>query len=568
MITNYSNLLFKETLDIPAADWLEENIYFDSQVSPNSPGNLDLSRQPWAKEILEAAMDPRINDINMVFGAQCGKTTILMLIWLLKARFEPQPSIIALSTDPLCDRLVKRRLLPLLKCNPWYGDQLPAENRGQESMILFPGQPTFYTGARTPDKLSSTPASLLLLDEVAKWSSGSVKEAHPLFLVKERVKSFSSHLIVSSSTPSENEDIFWQEYLHSSQSHYYMPCPHCGQYIKFEFSKDTVQWDSGTLETIRDTAHYVCPCCKGHIYDSDKDEMMQRGEWRKERENHVPGHLGFHLNSMYSPFVRFGDVAVEFTKANASVMKGEALRNFTNSWLAMPWTQQEQSTSSEDITKTVDITRRRGEVPADTAYIVLGGDPGQNASHYVISAVKFDGSICVIDWGTLMSFTSFNGEYGYAKLIDDWKSIDGKWKIDIAYIDSGYSTDEVYRECLSRHYGLMNPTKGSANIGVWSKREITNYNDLDLYLYSDYALKMVQQSNYKDRTITLPAEAMGDKDLIAGLSGQTLIRNKSGKLAWKDLREDHFGDCLKLCLLSRIIENVQQGVYDEETEGN
>ena len=79
---------------------------------------------------------------------------------------------------------------------------------------------------------------------------------------------------------------------------------------------------------------------------------------------------------------------------------------------------------------------------------------------------------------------------------------------------------------------------------------------------------MVQQSNYKDRTITLPAEAMGDKDLIAGLSGQTLIRNKSGKLAWKDLREDHFGDCLKLCLLSRIIENVQQGIYDEETEGN
>lgn len=79
-ITNLSHLLFKETLDIPAADWLEQNIYFDTNVSPNSPGNLDLSRQPWAKEILESAMDPRNEDINLVMGAQTGKTTLLQLI--------------------------------------------------------------------------------------------------------------------------------------------------------------------------------------------------------------------------------------------------------------------------------------------------------------------------------------------------------------------------------------------------------------------------------------------------------------------------------------------------------
>ena len=75
---------------------------------------------------------------------------------------------------------------------------------------------------------------------------------------------------------------------------------------------------------------------------------------------------------------------------------------------------------------------------------------------------------------------------------------------------------------------------------------------------------MTQQSYYRDRTVTLPAEAMGDKELINGLSGQTLIRNKQGKLSWKDLRDDHYGDCLKLCLLSSIIENVQPGIVDGE----
>jgi hypothetical protein len=42
---------------------------------------------------------------------------------------------------------------------------------------------------------------------------------------------------------------------------------------------------------------------------------MQRGEWRKEKADHARGHLGYHLNSLYSPFVSFGEVAVEFVKA-------------------------------------------------------------------------------------------------------------------------------------------------------------------------------------------------------------------------------------------------------------
>lgn len=489
-----------------------------------------------------------------------------MLIWLLKARFEQQPSIIALSTDPLADRLVKRRLIPLLKCNPWYGEQLPPENRGQDSMILFPGMPTFYTGARTADKLASMPASLLLLDEVSKFSKGSVREAHPYFLVKERTKSFSSHLIVASSTPSEEEEIFWTEYLHSSQSHYYMPCPHCGEMIKFEFSEETVQWEPGTIEEIRDSAHYVCPKCKGKITDKDKEEMMANGEWRKERDNHVPGHLGFHLNSMYSPFVKFGDIAVEFVKANASIMRAEALRNFTNSWLGLPYKVQEKETTSQDILACVDNARLRGEVPVDTAFVVCGVDCGQNASHYVISAVTFDGKIQVVDWGTLMSFTSNNGEYGISKLVNDWKSTDGKWQIDVAYVDSGYSTNEVYVECLLAPYGRINPIKGSNCQGVWSRRQLTNIQDLDLYLFNDFALKQTLQSYYRDKNVILPAQAATDKELIKGLSGQTLIRDtKTGRYTFKALRDDHFSDALKACLLSSIVENIQPGLV-EETE--
>lgn len=563
-LTDFSYLLYKETLDISPSTWLEEHVYFDRSVSPNAPGNLDLSRQPWAREILEAAMDPRTNEINLVFGAQTAKTTILMLIYLLKTRFEPQPTIIALSSDPLADRLVKRRLLPLLKCNSWWGDQLPSENRGQESMILMPGSPTFYTGCRNPDKLSSLPASLLLLDEVAKWQSGSVKESHPYFLIKERTKSFATHLIVAASTPAEEADIFWSEFLHSSQSHYFMPCPHCGEMIQFEFSESTVQWEKGTLETIRNTAHYVCPLCKGKINDDDKEEMMKKGEWRKDRENHVPGHLGFHLNSMYSPFVRFGDIAVEFVKANASVMRAEALRNFTNSWLGLPYKVQEKETTSQDILACVDNSRLRGEVPPDTAFTVLGCDVGQNESYWSVAAVSFDGKIHIVDWGKVMSFSSMNGEEGISKLMEKWKSADGKWGVDVGYIDSGYSTQEVYLECLRMPYGRLNPIKGSNCQGVWSRRELANISDLELYLFNDTALKTTRESYWRDKILSLPAEASLDKEYIKGLSGQTLIRDKkSGRLAWKALKDDDFADSVKACVLAAIIEHIQPGLAEE-----
>lgn len=554
MIANFENLLFNETLDEAPADWLQQNIYFSREVSPNAAGNLNLSNQPWMNEILDCVIDPRVQEINLVFGAQTGKTTILLLAWLLLSRFNPSPCLIGLSTDPLADRLVKRRLLPLLKSNSWWRDKLPPENQGQESMILFPSMPTFYTGARTADKLASMAAGVLLLDEVSKWQKGTKREAHPYLLVKERTKSFANHKIISSSTPSEKEEVFFQEYLHSSQSHFFMKCPHCSEDFEFVFSKESLVWQGTTLEEIAASAHYKCPHCHGAIYDKDKIAVMQTGRWKKTRENHSKGHLGFHLNSLYSPFVSFGEVAVEFVKAQASIIKSEALRNFTNSWLALPFEEIGQNTSDNDIEAIIDQTRRRGEIPPDTAYIVMGGDAGQNASHWVASAVCLDGSIKVIDWGTLLSYSSANGHFGYQKLIEAKRW--GDWQIDIAFLDSGYSTAEIYEECLRGVNGQINPTKGTNGArGVWNETQVRTHEDLTLFTYSDYSLKMALHNLIKDKIISLPADA--DKELLQGLSGQQVILTKSGQRQWKELKNDHFNDCLKLCVFCSWVNPIK-----------
>lgn len=559
MSNAFTDLLFNQTLDIPAADWLEQNIYIPRQVSPNAAGNLNLSNQPWMRAILQDVADPRTKEITLVFGAQTGKTHLLLMSYMLLSRFNPKPCLIGLSTDPLAERLVKRRLIPLLKSNSWWGDQLPPENQGQSSMILFPAMDTFYTGARTADKLASMACGILLLDQVSKWQKGSLREAHPYLLVRERTKSFSNHKIISASTPSVTEEIFWQEFLHSSQSHYFMPCPHCQKEFQFQFNKSSLVWSGHTMEEIQQTAHYVCPHCQGVISNQMKIEVMRRGRWIKQRQNHTKGHHGYHLNSIYSPFVTFGDVACQFVKAQNSILKHEALRNFNNSWLALPHMEVGQTTSGADIKEIINNSYKRGEVPEDTLYIVLGGDAGQNASHWVATAVTETGDLFVIDWGKIMSYTSANGHYGYKKLVDDlvWRDARGEpWRVDIAYIDSGYSTNEIYEECLRGINGQINPTKGSTAKGVWGQSQVRTHEDLTLYTYNDYSLKMTLHNQIKDKVIHLPSDT--DTDLIKGLEGQQVIITKTGQRQWKDLKQDHYNDCLKLCLFSTWINPIKR----------
>lgn len=142
-------------------------------------------------------------------------------------------------------------------------------------------------------------------------------------------------------------------------------------------------------------------------------------------------------------------------------------------------------------------------------------------------------------------------------MIDDLQFTDAKnnkWKIDIAYLDSGYSTNEIYEECLRGIYGQINPTKGSTHKGVWNETAVRTHADLPLFTYSDYSLKMSLHNLIKDKVIHLPADA--DNELIKGLEGQQVILTKTGQRQWKDLKEDHYNDCLKLCLFSTWINPI------------
>lgn len=550
IVDDFVALLERDVCNDPV-EWLEDNIYLDSIVSPNSPGPLSLANQPWTKQIIRDFIDPSIQHITLCTGAQTGKSLLMQLAYLLLCKFNPQPAIVAFPDDSLAERFIKTRLKPLIQCNPEFAVKLPPPQRiGQKNMLFMEGMPTFYTGCRSPQKLCSMPAAYIFLDEAAKLVKTKSSEAHPYKLLSERNKSFALHKIIEASTPASETDPFWESLGNSSWCKFKCPCPWCGELMEFVFDKDHVKWEGETQEEIMKSTRIICTNCCCEIDDNMRREMMKHGQWISDNPNHEHDHTGYHINSLYSCWTSIGEVAWEFVKANRSVMRVEALHNFYNSWLALPWVEYKTNVTEEDVKALIDLNHYKGNLPADMVYLAMGCDPGQAQTHYVVSAVCQGGIVKVVDWGMLPSISSAKGKHGLAWFLENKEyTFNGKpYKIDICYCDSGYMTGTVYDEARSSFPGLINPTKGSGASGTYGRSAVKT-NDLDLYVYSDFSIKVeMYQNMFNNKEIVLPRDT--DTELIAGLSGQMMLVDPNGKRHWKRVENDHYGDCLKLCVLS------------------
>lgn len=97
------------------------------------------------------------------------------------------------------------------------------------------------------------------------------------------------------------------------------------------------------------------------------------------------------------------------------------------------------------------------------------------------------------------------------------------------------------------------PVKGSdSQMGAWAQSKIRTMPEapFNLTMFSDFQLKRALYIDHvRAGTLVLPAEA--DNDLIHGLSGQEMVRLSSGRLQWKKVDDDHFGDAIKFSILAQ-----------------
>ena len=425
-----------------------------SELDSAAPGHWRTSKTPYLKEVMDAFNNDFIHDITFCAGTQLGKTSAEQNMIGYAIAQDPGPMMIVYPSEKLAKFTSEKRLQPLIKLSPNLAQHFK-ENESKDLELAFDTMYIALTGANSPSDLSSRPVRYVFFDEIDKFPKWSGAEAGPLDLAAERTKTFYNYKVVKVSTPTLKTGNIWQGWETADvQYRYYVPCPHCGEMQELEFKQ--IKWpeDAGEAEA-RAASYYECKYCHEIIDDRYKPQMLRDGEWRGEKKS--KGHarkVAFHLNSIYSPWLTFGDVAAKFV---ASKNDPPLLMNFINSWLAEPWVDK-SSRMQSDVVMEKQLPYERGTMPAAAQLLTVGIDVQLDHFWFAIRAWGPHLTSWLVDYGRLETWADIE-----VMLDRNYADTNGEiHNINLACMDSGYNTDEVFAFC-AKHLGLVVPTKGASN---------------------------------------------------------------------------------------------------------
>jgi len=558
---------------LPVSRWAEKyRILPDTNAIPGPWRNRVT---PYLVEIMDTFSDDDVERIVFVKPTQVGGTSAMENMLGAIVDQDPGPTMIVYPSDKLAERTVEAKLDPMIRqCKPlaekW------RENESQKLQLKFQGMTVYLNGANSPADLASTPIKNLFLDEVDKYPGASKKEADPVSLAIERTKTYKTNRkIYITSTPTLKSGHIWKAKEDADvEKHYFVPCPHCGEFIELVWAqvkfpgKDEVPegMDRAAMAT------YACQACGAVITDRDKANMLPAGRWQivRQKSQH-PKSVAFWINTLYSPFTTFQEIVAEFLKSKDDP---DLLHNFINSWLAEPWEDTKLKTNAEM------VMERQTEAPEWTlpewTKLVTGGvDVQENCLYWTIRA-----------WGNYM--TSQNVAHGQALSMAEVVRIMNrelplpngqKLLVDLALIDSGDQTDEVYEFCLMNSEWAL-PCKGSSTpLQGYYKLSTVNKPGSKA---TGMTLVLVDGGKYKDMIASRMRRPNGtgswmvyqgcDLDYAEQVTAEHKITERAGgkeTLKWvkKSTHADnHYLDCEVYAAAAADIRGVRSLFLEEQTE--
>lgn len=418
-----------------------------------APGRWHTSRTPYLQAIMDAFTKPGIHDITFVAGTQLGKTAAEQNMMGYAIDQAPGPMLIVYPTDKLAEFTSQNRIKPMIALSKPLAEKFDAEH-SQKLELQFQGMYIALVGANSPSGLASRPVQYVFFDEIDKFPKWSGQEAGPLELAEERTKTFYNKKIVKVSSPTLKTGNIWKGWEQADARYeYYVPCPHCGAYQVLTMKQ--LKWpEESNAYDARDAAEYHCISCGNIIDDRQKMDMLRHGRWKTINKPPKRVHsVAYHLSSFYSPWLTFGDMAYKFLSAKD---EPERLMNFINSWLAEPW-ENKANRMQSDIVLDKRLNYLRGTMPAEAQLLTCGVDVQLDHFWYSVRAWGPHLTSWLVDYGRVETWGDVE-----TVINRDYADINGEVRnINLACIDSGYNTDEVYSFC-AQHMDVAIPTKGAS----------------------------------------------------------------------------------------------------------
>ncbi len=395
---------------------------------------------------MNAVSDASVETVVVKSSSQVGKSEIGLNMVGFHVDQDPAPIMVVLPTERDAESWSKDRFAPMVRDTECLRDKLsnPKSRDGSNKILhkKFTGGQLTLVGSNAPSGLAMRPIRILLFDEVDRYPASAGAEGDPVNLAKKRTITFWNRKIIMVSTPTikgvSRIDAAWEE---SDQRRFWVPCPDCGEHQVLRWEQ--VQWDKDkTGKHLPETAHYTCQHCGVFWSDPKRWAAVRFGEWRAEKP--FAGVAGFHLNEIYSPWVKLGEMARAFLSAKAQGAEG--MKTFVNTSLGETWAE---TGDAPDWQRLYDRRTpwKTGTVPTGGLFLTAGADVqkdrievdvwawGRGLESWLVDHIVIDGGP-----GDAGAWSDLSELLGHT-----WSHETGAaLRISKLAIDTGYETPTVY----------------------------------------------------------------------------------------------------------------------------
>lgn len=370
-IRRASNML-RPPPDLKPSDWAEANIRIP--VGNAVPGLIRFDNAPYQREPLDMTVNPDCHRITLMWGAQTGKTQVLLCSKAYNIAHNPSSQIMMQPSQNDLQTWLETKFTPMVDTNPVLAE-LIAKPRGREGvnnqrMKSYPGGFLMFSWSGSPKTMRGRSAPKIFCDEVDGYEVTA--EGHPVGLLWQRAATFGdAALLMDTSTPTvKGASAIETGFEEGDRRRYYVSCPHCRELQTLKWAN--VQWTKDAEGNhLPETAGYACESCgvlwnDGERIAAVRQAERQGGGWKAEKP--FRGHASYHLNELYSTFRKLRQIVQSFLDKKA---QGD-LQTFVNVSLAETWEEEAEKVSADSIMARAE--KFRAQVPAGGVYLSAGVD--------------------------------------------------------------------------------------------------------------------------------------------------------------------------------------------------
>jgi phage terminase large subunit GpA-like protein len=589
--------LLKPPPKLTVSEWADRFRVLSKEVSAES-GQWETSKAEYQREIMDTIVDPLIDEVTVMKSARCGGTQAAVdnaIGYYIDQ--DPGPMMVVQPGLKEGKDWSKDHFDPMVRDTPCLHQKVSTDRvKDRTNEILhkhFAGGLLYIVGANSAAGFRQKTIQRAFLDDIDAYPFSAGGEGNPISLARKRTLTYLFHhrkLVKLSNPTTRGLSPIELEFLKSDQRHYFSPCPACGHFQVFVFSKESqfahltsswLKFDSATGENV----HYPCENCHTPIEDRQKNTMIRSGQWRKQRPE-IVGHAGFHISELISPFSTWQNIVKEFLEAKKS---RESLRVFINQTLGETFVEDKSLEINDD--ELLKRVEKYEDVPSGVLVLTAGVDIQEDRLECIVLGWGKENQSWFIDRNVIHGSPEREATWRELDdyLLKPWKNRSGMellpWTthgLNCVCIDSGFSAENVYRYVKRRQTRRFFATKGDEGFKkpfiidlhyrnkVRARLAILGVDSIKARIYDRLTMQDLVEGKYPPGYMHFN-ERCGQEFFLQLTSEKRVIAlNRQGFSHWKwilkENRRNEVLDCYVLNFAAITLLNPDLNALDEKMQ--